>query len=185
MRAQPKNLRHVPLPVRKYYEINVIQVAAGGYTDKSHVIMQRYRPLGGSLHIIGGSILAVNLTVLAIAASVSSLTPNQAPVNSAPTPLAIAGSDFITGSILTWTAPNGAVVSVSPTFVQAAQIAATIPANLLTSAGTAQVAITAPGGAVSNSLPFTIGTPPAISSLNPDNALVGSAATLLALSART
>ncbi len=112
---------------------------------------------------------------------VTSVSPNQTGVSGPATPISINGSGFLPGSSVSWTAPNGTVVSISPSLIQAAQIGATIPANLLTSAGTAQIAVADPSLALSNSVSFTIGTPPAISQLIPANTVVGSSGIPLTL----
>src|SRR5580693_6450330 len=82
--------------------------------------------------------------------SVSGLNPASAPVGSPATPLTITGQNFPAGSTVSWTAPNGQIVTLTPGLVKAAQIAATIPAVLLTTAGTAQVAVSSPAGVLSN-----------------------------------
>jgi uncharacterized protein (TIGR03437 family) len=93
--------------------------------------------------------------------SISSLSPSSAPVGSPATPLTIAGQNFAANSTILWTTVNGTQVALSPGLIQAAQIAATIPAALLATAGTAEVAVANPAGVLSNQLPFII-TPPAL-----------------------
>jgi hypothetical protein len=88
--------------------------------------------------------------------TISSLSPGSAPVGSAPTPLTVNGQNLATGSTIQWTAVNGARVSLAATLAQNAQLAATIPATLLTTSGTAQVSVASPDGTLTNSLPFNI-----------------------------
>ena len=90
--------------------------------------------------------------------SIISVTPNSVPVNSAATPVTIAGTSFSSGATVSFTPPGGAATTITPSQIQAAQIAATIPAALLTTAGTAQIAIQT-GGTLTSQLPFTITQP--------------------------
>jgi hypothetical protein len=101
-------------------------------------------------------------TVSACTPAVTSVVPNTVPVNSAATPVTIAGSNFTNDSIILFTPPGGAATAIVPSLVQSAQIAATIPATLLSSAGTAQIAISNGGSTLSNLVSFAIapGPPP-------------------------
>ena len=89
-------------------------------------------------------------------ATITSLTPNNAPQGSPATPLTVNGQNLATGSTIQWTTVNGTKVSLAAQLVQSAQLAATIPAALLTTAGTAQVAVANPAGVLTNQLPFNI-----------------------------
>ncbi len=113
--------------------------------------------------------------------TVTSVTPNHASPGAGNTAVSIAGSTFTQGSTVSWKAPNGTIVPISPSLIQAAQIAATIPAALLSTAGTAQVAVQDAAGVLSNSVSFSIGNPAVITSLTPNNALVGSSSASLSI----
>ncbi len=89
-------------------------------------------------------------------AIISGLNPTNTPMGSPATPLTITGQNMTAGSTVSWTTPNGQTVTLSPQLIDAAQLAATIPAALLTTAGTAQVAVADPTGVLSNQLPFNI-----------------------------
>ncbi len=91
---------------------------------------------------------------------ITSVAPNAAALNGAATPVTIGGSNFLSGATVSFTPPGGTAQTITPNLVQAAQIAATIPAAYLTSAGTAQVAVTNVAGAISGNLPFTISSSP-------------------------
>ncbi|HVY92422.1 MAG TPA: Ig domain-containing protein, partial [Bryobacteraceae bacterium] len=105
--------------------------------------------------------------------TISSVTPNSTPAYSPATAVTISGSNFASPSSIVFTPPNGPATTISPTQIQAAQIAATIPANLLSTAGTAQIAIQNGSGALSNQIPFTI-TAPIATSVTPNSAIAHS-----------
>ena len=88
--------------------------------------------------------------------TLTSLTPSSATVGGPAFTLTTTGTNFVSGSVVRW---NGA--NRTTTFVSATQLTAAIPATDIAAAGTAQVTVLNPGGAVSNSLTFTItGTSP-------------------------
>jgi len=90
--------------------------------------------------------------------AVTSLSPASAIAGGSTLSLTVFGSNFLsTGGIFT----SGATVqwNGSPlltTFVNAAQLTATVPASLITTTGSASITVQNPGGAVSNSVNFTI-----------------------------
>jgi len=106
--------------------------------------------------------------------TLTSINPNGVVAGSAGFTLVATGSNFVSGSQVTW---NGS--GVTSTFVSATEVDATIPASLVASFGTANVGVTNPGGLVSNTLPFSIASPapqPAtLASISPNSAVVGSA----------
>jgi uncharacterized protein (TIGR03437 family) len=91
--------------------------------------------------------------------SITGLNPSRARAGSPATPLAISGKTLGSTASVSWTTPDGRKVSFSPSQVAAAQVSASIPAALLSTAGTAQVALADGAGVLTNQLPFTIGTP--------------------------
>ena len=105
--------------------------------------------------------------------TINSVSPNTTPAYSVATAVTISGSNFASTSSIVFSPPNGPVTTLTASQVQAAQIAATIPANLLTTAGTAQIAIQNGSGALSNQVPFTI-TAPVASSVTPNSAIAHS-----------
>lgn len=90
--------------------------------------------------------------------TISTLSPSSARAGSPATPLAVTGQNIASGSTVAWTTPDGRKVTIPASLVTAAQLAATIPATLLSTAGTAQVALVNGSGVLSNQLPFTIGS---------------------------
>ncbi|HKQ73511.1 MAG TPA: IPT/TIG domain-containing protein [Blastocatellia bacterium] len=102
------------------------------------------------------------------------LTPDTAAVGGPAFNLTVNGSSFVNGAVVNW---NG---SPRPTtFTSATELVAQIPATDIASVGVASVTVVnpAPGGGVSNALPFTISDQPnpvpAITALNPSSAFVG------------
>jgi uncharacterized protein (TIGR03437 family) len=111
------------------------------------------------------------------APTVSGLNPSSANAGSAGITLTVNGTGFINGSVVRWNGNNRTTA-----FVSATQLTVQIPASDLTSAGTAQVTVfnPAPGGGTSTAVNFTINQAPnpvpAITNLNPNSAVAGSAA---------
>jgi hypothetical protein len=93
---------------------------------------------------------------LPVAPQLTSISPNSAAVNSAAVTLTANGANFDAEATVQWTSPSGVVTNLSASFISAAQLQVTIPATLLTSPGTAQVAVINPGNQVSTAQPFTI-----------------------------
>lgn len=88
--------------------------------------------------------------------------------------LALGGSNFVTGDVVLW---NGAALGTN--FISPTQLTASISSSLVASSGTATLVVQAPGGAVSNSLTFSItapAQPPSITSISPNTAVAGSPA---------
>lgn len=78
------------------------------------------------------------------------LSPVSAVVNSGPTTLTVTGTGFLSTSRVLW---NGSDLVTN--FSSATQLSATIPMNLLTTAGPAQVTVSN-NGSLSNSVTFTV-----------------------------
>jgi hypothetical protein len=124
--------------------------------------------------------LALFASALLAAVTISSIAPPGIPVGSGATPITIAGQNFAAGSSLVWTTPDGQRFGISANLVRAAQMAATIPASLLSTAGTAQVAVSDFNGVLSNQLPFKI-YPFLINSVTPGSVAAGSGATQISI----
>ena len=108
----------------------------------------------------------------------SSISPAGATAGDPAFTITVTGSSFINGSVINW---NG--TALTTTFVNATQLTALVPGNLIATAGTAAVTVfnAAPAGGTSTSLVFTIGNistnpVPAISSISPASVIVGAAA---------
>ncbi|MDX2178050.1 MAG: IPT/TIG domain-containing protein [Bryobacteraceae bacterium] len=108
------------------------------------------------------------------------LTPNTVTAGSAGFELAVAGTNFQTGSIVTWNA-GGGPQPLTTGVNSATQLTALVPAALIATPGAALITVVNPGGAASNSVSFAItsvsGTVPVITSLSTTSATAGSGAT--------
>jgi hypothetical protein len=82
---------------------------------------------------------------------VSGLSPAVAALSGPAFTLTVTGTNFVSGATVQW---NGAALVT--TFVSATQLMAAVPAALIGSAGTANVTVVNPGGAMSAEAPFTI-----------------------------
>lgn len=107
-----------------------------------------------------------------------SISPAGATAGDPAFTITVNGSSFINGSVINW---NG--TALTTTFVNATQLTALVPGNLIATAGTAAVTVfnAAPAGGTSASLVFTINNistnpVPAISSISPASVTVGAAA---------
>ncbi|MFN0109340.1 MAG: IPT/TIG domain-containing protein [Blastocatellia bacterium] len=106
--------------------------------------------------------------------AITSLSPNSATAGGAAFTLTVNGTGFVSASTVWW---NGGQRATQ--FVSANQLTASITANDIASAGTANVVVQspAPGGGSSPASIFTINNPaPAITSLSPNSATAGGAA---------
>ena len=113
--------------------------------------------------------------------ALTSLSPNHTAQNSSPFTLTANGSSFQAGASIAWTTTDGTSVNLPASFVGAAQVQATVPANLLTTAGTAQVAILNPGFGLTAQQAFLItgvnpSQQPQLTSIDPNTVLKNSAA---------
>src|SRR5262249_1856804 len=92
-----------------------------------------------------------------------SISPSTAIAGSGPTTLTANGSGFVGGASIRWTPANGSTAVLPATLVSSNQLQATVPASLLATAGTAQVAV-ASGGNITQSQTFTITASPEVAS---------------------
>jgi hypothetical protein len=82
---------------------------------------------------------------------VNSLLPSSATMGGLGFTLTANGSNFILGDTVLW---NGS--SLSTTFVNATQLTATVPASMIASVGTFNIAVQPPSGTTSNVLSFVV-----------------------------
>ena len=99
---------------------------------------------------------AANLSIKVVPYSISSISPNTAAPGSPATVVTLNGANLPPDSKVVWTTPGGVATQLSPSLISAAQVAATVPASLLTTAGTAQMAVSDGTGTLSNQLPFNV-----------------------------
>ncbi len=89
--------------------------------------------------------------------TITSVSPMTAPAGSSSLSITVLGSNFSVGAVVLW---NG--YSIPTTVFGNSQLSATVPANLLATAGRVSVTVMNPGGLQSNLMTFTL-TQPAIS----------------------
>ena len=91
--------------------------------------------------------------------------------------LTIAGTNFASGSTVTWTPqPSGSTTTLSSVYNSATSMTATVPSTLLTAAGTANVKVVGPTPDFSASAAYLFGivaAPPTVTVLSPAVATVG------------
>ncbi len=109
---------------------------------------------GGSSYTLTVAVPVINTNPMAMLAS---LTPASAPAGGANFTLALDGANFLPNSQVLW---NGAPRPTN--LVSANQLTASISASDLAAAGTVFITVSnpAPGGGLSNALPFVITGPP-------------------------
>jgi hypothetical protein len=111
--------------------------------------------------------------------ALTSMSPASRPAGSAGFQLTLTGANFVAESRVRWNGQDRGTTYVSSTELRAAILASDTP-----TAGTATVAVftPTPGGGLSNALTFSVENPlPAITSLTPSTAAVGSSAFTLTL----
>ncbi len=123
--------------------------------------------------------MVFNVTATNPVPSIAALSANATAQGGPAFTLTLFGSDFVPASLVNW---NGSALST--TFVSASQLTALVPASDQVDAGTASVTVTspAPGGGTSNSATFSVtalNPVPALTSISPLSAAVGSAALTL------
>jgi hypothetical protein len=109
---------------------------------------------------------SVKFTVTA-AAAITSISPTSAIAGGPAFTLTVNGSGFQSGAAVQW---NGNPLTT--TFVNASRITASVPANLISNAGTAQITVLS-GAVTSNPVTFTINPAPVVSTISPNTATAG------------
>jgi IPT/TIG domain len=127
-----------------------------------------------------GSSVSNSATFSILSPAITTVTPVKSAAGIGSFPIAIAGANFLSGSVVQWTS-NGTTTPLSTSFQDAADLVAIVTATQVATAGTALISVLNTGGAVSPSVVFTVGASPSINSdstgLNPNMATAGSAAT--------
>ncbi len=111
--------------------------------------------------------------------AISTISPTSATAGGSAFTLTVNGSNFVSGSVVSW---NGS--KLTTTFVSSTQLTASVPATDIATAGTAPIQVTnpTPGGGASNTASFTISNlVPRLNSLSPTNVIVGGDAFTLTL----
>jgi hypothetical protein len=112
--------------------------------------------------------------------SVTGLDPTSISANSASFKLTITGTGFVTGALANWNAGGNTQV-LTTGFTSGTQLIALVPAGLLATPGPVFISVSNPGGAISNTMVFTInpqsGSAPTINTSNglvPPSVTIGS-----------
>jgi hypothetical protein len=118
----------------------------------------------------GGLSAAVSYVLSNPAPTITLLSPNQAPAGSAAFTLTVTGTNFVPNSTVRWNAVSRATVYVNST-----TLTASISAADIATGGVASVTVSnpAPGGGISNPLPFSILGAPSITNLVPGVVVAG------------
>jgi len=108
----------------------------------------------------------------------SLLTPSSAVAGSGNLTVQLSGNDFTQASVVRWTPPGGTTTNLATTFQSLISLQATVPASLLTTAGTAAVTVANSPALISGAQTFTITAPPTptLTSISPNTAVAGSSA---------
>ena len=120
--------------------------------------------VGGCGGTSGGATFTISATP-----TISSISPTCAAAGDPQFTLTVNGINFVSTSIVNW---NGAALTT--TFVSSTQLTATVPANKITTPGTASITVVSPCGGTSNAVTFPIDDTPSITSLLTASATVGS-----------
>jgi len=100
---------------------------------------------------LGGFGTVFKLTVQTPAPTITSISPTSATACAAAFTLTVNGTNFVSGSTVSFNGNARATM-----FVSATQLTAAIPASDIATAGTFNVTVTNPGGGASNSVSFTV-----------------------------
>jgi len=101
--------------------------------------------------------------------AITDISPTSATVGSSSQQLTVNGSGFVSGAVVNFNATK-----LTTVFGSATSLTATIPANLLTSVGTASITVTNPDASVSGAATFTIASDLSITSVSPASVEAGS-----------
>ena len=109
----------------------------------------------------GGTSNPVTFTINNPVPTTTSISPTCAAAGGPQFTLTVNGTNFVGTSTVQWNA-----TALATTFVSSTQLTATVPASLISTAGTASVTVVnpTPGGGISNAQTFTIAAAPVITS---------------------
>lgn len=121
--------------------------------------------------------ISAGFPIQVTAPALTQITPSVVSAGDNTFALTLTGSSFISTSQVNFNS-----TALTTAFVSGTALTATVPANLVTTAGSATITVTNPviatfgASAVSNGLPLTVQPAPTITSMNPNQAVNGSAA---------
>ncbi|NJN18794.1 MAG: lactonase family protein [Oscillochloris sp.] len=158
-------------------QVQTIKRNAGGQPPLGNARDVKVSPDGRMIFVTGRS--DNQITAFGLANPVpqlTSLAPASAAAGSPELILTVNGNNFVEGAAVTWNGQN-----VPTTFVNAGEVQATVAANRLQTAGSAEIGVTNPpplGGPASNTLSFTITSPnenpvPSLEQIAPGGTVAG------------
>ncbi len=150
--------------------IGTIAATAGG----AYPFVVTIRDAGGTTVPVSCSIQVTPLVIPI--PSISTLSPTGVVVGSPAFRLTVSGTNFTSASVLVW---NG--FDLSTTFTNATTVVATIPANLVASAGTAKISVRNTPQVQSNVADYEVYTALLVSSTSPASLTTSTAAMTLTL----
>jgi uncharacterized protein (TIGR03437 family) len=116
-----------------------------------------------------------NSVAIMVQPVLASIQPDSVPAGQSPLTIVANGAGFVPSGALILDRPGGRL-TLSTTYVGPNTLTAIVPASVLAlSVQAAILVFDTAAGASSRSLPFTIGRPPVLTSLNPDSAFAGGA----------
>ena len=108
------------------------------------------------------------------AASISSISPASVQAGAVATTIQVTGSNFVSGSVVTFNASK-----LVTTYNSVTSLSAIIPASSLTGGETAEIAVMNPGEAASAPATFTVDSPgPVLTTVSPTSIAMGATGTL-------
>ncbi len=112
--------------------------------------------------------------------AITSISPTSGDMGAISVLLAVSGTNFLAGDVVTWQAANGSQTPLTTTFKSNTTITAVVPGYLLSNGGLASVFVSNSLAPPSNSVGFAVNFPaPSISSVAPTNAQAGAAPLVL------
>ena len=150
--SSQKSAPPIPLTAGQRYYVEALQKEGDGGDNLAVGWAKPGQSTSAPSEVIQGSVLSP-FSGSPAGPTLTTLSPSSAAAGGPDFTLTVNGSNFASGSVVRW---NGA--DRPTTFVSATRLNATIPAADIAAAGTASVTVRNPGGALSNALPFTIGT---------------------------
>jgi hypothetical protein len=114
---------------------------------------------------LGGTSTGSTFTINPLTPTISSLSPNYATAGGAAFTMTVNGTNFTSAATVNW-----GETALTTTFVSATKLTASVPASLITTAGTANVTVTTTGGtSVASTFTILLAQPPTIVSLTPNS----------------
>ncbi len=149
-------------PTGKFVYVTAVGQTAGvAYPPLDGIAAYAINPANGAITPVPGTatrtpqgpvaIAVHNLPAAPAPPTITLLAPSATTAGGAAFTLAVTGTGFLSGAVVQW---NGAALST--TFVNATQLSAAAPANLIAAVGSANITVANPDGTVSKGVSFAI-----------------------------